>query len=139
MTRTASGDVADAADADQERRDDRRERNETELEVAVVRCRDQGARPVLSARRRRAMSLRRGHSATTRRRFICCKSGRLTSEARRSFAIPRITSAEMSSWPGSRPWIAEAGKAWCPLCHDSPNDGIASSRTLRLSSRVRKG
>ena len=46
-----------------------------------------GARPVLSARRRRALSLRRGHSATPPRRAICCESGCLTSVARRSFSM----------------------------------------------------
>jgi hypothetical protein len=45
----------------------------------------------------------------------------------------------MSICFGSSPCTAEAGNAWWPLCHDSPNDGSASSQTFRLSSRVLNG
>jgi hypothetical protein len=50
--------------------------------------------------------------------------------------MPRITNAEMSSWR-SRPWTAEAGSAWCPLCHDSPNDGKEPDVTALVAGAER--
>ena len=38
--------------------------------------------------------------------------------------------AEMSIWPRPTPCRAQVGSAWCRLCHDSPNDTIASGQKL---------
>src|SRR3984893_1957465 len=47
-----------------------------------------------------------------------------------------MTRALGSSWPFSAPCRAQVGSAWCRLCHDSPNDAIASQDTFRDLSRT---
>ena len=74
-------------------------------------------------------------SARVQRRW---RSGltRTTSQARPHLSSPRMTSAERSTWARPRPCAADVGNAWWLLCHDSPNDGSASQKTLRDSSAV---
>ena len=47
-----------------------------------------------------------------------------------------MTIAEVSICQRRMPCSAEVGKAWWLLCHDSPNDGIASHSRFRDSSFV---
>ena len=49
-----------------------------------------------------------------------------------------MTRALMSICPLSTPCRAHVGSAWCRLCQDSPNEGIASHHTFRARSRVLK-
>src|SRR6476620_4414392 len=50
-----------------------------------------------------------------------------------------MTAAEMSICPGSTPWRAAVGSAWCRLCHDSPIESTASHQTLPDLSRLLNG
>ena len=45
----------------------------------------------------------------------------------------------MSIWPGSTPWRALVGSAWCRLCHDSPMLSTASGQKLADLSREANG
>ena len=64
---------------------------------------------------------------------------RRTRVAHPSCSKMRMSRALESSCPRSTPWRADAGMAWCRLCHDSPNESTARARTLPLWSFVRNG
>src|SRR6185437_7743024 len=47
-----------------------------------------------------------------------------------------MTRALWSICPLSAPCLAHVGSAWCRLCHDSPNEAMASQETFRDRSRA---
>ena len=64
--------------------------------------------------------------------FCAWRSGVISTTFQASFSrfIARMTTAEVSTSHHLRPCTAERGKAWWLWCHDSPNDGSASQKTL---------
>src|SRR5215470_757429 len=81
-------------------------------------------------------------SDTSRRPVSLAESRRLsghrTSQAQPSCSAHLMTRALTSIWPFSAPWRAQVGSAWCRLCQDSPNDGMASQATFRDLSLTSK-
>src|SRR5262249_47577397 len=67
-----------------------------------------------------------------------CSSGQRTSQAQPSFSNTQMTRALGSVWPLRAPCRAQVGSAWWRLCHDSPNDAMASHATFRDLSRATK-
>jgi hypothetical protein len=64
------------------------------------------------------------------------RSGQRTFVAQPNFSKRKITRADESIWCGAAPWRAAHGCAWWKLCHDSPNDRIASGAKFVLWSFV---
>ena len=70
--------------------------------------------------------------APTMRLRIASGRGQWTSVAQPRRSKHQISRADESHCPGSTPCLAERGKAWWPLCHDSPIDTTARAPTLLL-------
>ncbi len=88
---------------------------------------------------RRSRSRVRCSWLPTRRLRTASSVGQCTSLTHPIRSKPRISNAEVSSWPGSSPWRAERGNAWWPLCQDSPMLTTARTPTLPLRSLVMNG